>query len=157
VSTRPAPRPPIASKAEAESLLLGLLETMDTLLYVIQAESSLVRLGRTLEAGRMSADKAEFARRYVVAFQRVQVDAKTIRRLAPELVAKVIDRHHAFRAELQLNMTVLATARAVAENVMQEIGEAVARQDSPIAYERKGGLKRTTARTAKPVALSRTV
>lgn len=157
MSAKPAPRPQVASKAEAESLLLGLLETMDTLLYVIQAESSLVRLGRTLEAGRMSADKAELARRFVVAFQKVQSDAKAIRKLAPELVDRVIERHHAFRAELQLNMTVLATARAVAEAVMQEIGDAVARQDSPIAYERKGALKRTTARTAKPVAISRTV
>jgi hypothetical protein len=152
-----ARKPAPATRAEAEALFMSVLGTMEALLHLIAAETTLVRKGRVVEAGRMAADKAELARRYVRDLQAVQARAAELRGLAPELAERVAQRHEGFRAELQINMTVLATAKAVAESLMQEIAETVARQDQPTVYGRSGSVPPTTARTARPVTLSRSL
>jgi hypothetical protein len=146
-----------ATRAEAEKLMMSVLGGMEALLNLIGAETQLVRKGRVIEAGRMAADKAELARRYVRDLEAVQARAGELRALAPELAERLAQRHEGFRAELQINMTVLATAKAVAENLMQEIADTVARQDQPTVYGRSGAVTPTTARTARPVTLSRSL
>lgn len=157
MSTAPADRHEIATKAQSDALLLRLGETMDALTHVIEAETELVRLGKLVEAGRLQADKAELARRYVLDVQLIQANAAMLRRLSPELVESLRRRHDGFRPHLQLNMAVLATAKALAEGIVHEIAEAVARQDFPLAYNRKGNVPGTTVATSRPIMVSKSL
>lgn len=148
---------PLSTKAEAEALLARLSETMDALTHVLEAETTLVRAGKLMDAGRLTIDKAELARRYAADMMAAQTAMPDLKRLAPERVSAMVHRHDRFRAELQINMTVLATAKALAESLVQEIGETIARQDRPLAYGQTGAQSEITRKTARPVAMNKTV
>jgi hypothetical protein len=147
----------LATKAEAETLLQRMLETMDATIHVLEAETALVRKGKLVEAGRLQPDKAELARRFTNDMRVVQDNGATLKRLAPEMVERVRGKHERFRAELQINMTVLATAKALAESIVQEIAESVARQDVAAGYGASGVTRNALSSGARPVALSRSV
>jgi hypothetical protein len=150
-------RSTLSTKAEAETLLQRMLETMDATIHLLEAETALVRKGKLIEAGRMQADKAELARRFTSDMRVVQDNGPTLKRLALEMVERVRAKHERFRAELQINMTVLATAKALAESIVQEIAETVARQDVAAGYGAGGSARSALAGGARPVALSRSV
>jgi hypothetical protein len=155
-SVRRAPPTPLG-RAEAEALLVRLGGTMDALVHVLEAETALTRAGKLAEAARMHADKAELSRRYFQDAAVIEANAAALKQLAPDLVAGVRARHQSFRANLQINMTVLATARTVAESIVAEIADTVARQDRPSAYDAGGGLRQASPKTSRPIALSRSL
>jgi hypothetical protein len=148
---------PVRTVAEAESLAVRLSGTMDALVAVLEAESKLVRAGRIRETGEITAQKAELARRWIRDLQVLQADPETLRRLAPGHVESLRARYDGFRAELQVNMTVLATAKAVAEDLVHEIADIVAKQDRPAAYGASGNAARTTPSASRPVTLSKAI
>jgi hypothetical protein len=150
-------RSTLSTKAEAEVLLQRMLETMDATVHILEAETALVRKGKLLEAGKRQPDKAELARRFTNDMRVVQDNAPALKRLAPEMVERVRGKHERFRAELQINMTVLATAKALAESIVQEIAETVARQDVATGYGAGDAAKTALSGGARPVALSRNV
>ena len=69
----------------------------------------------------------------------------------PELV-----RHHNdFRALLQINLTVLATAHAVSEGIVRGVSGELARKAAPQTYGASGRANAPDPRNATPLAVSR--
>jgi len=151
----PDHRRPLASRAEVEAVLGRIGQTMDALNHLVEAETALIRKGKLADAGALQADKLELARRYVADMQTVQANAAAVKALAPERVAALTLAHDGFRAHLALNMTVLATAKALAESIVQEIAGVAARQDIPVAYGAKGSTPPPAPKTTKPIAVDR--
>ncbi len=146
--------PAIATFTEAEALLVRLSGTMEALLNLVEAETILVRQGKVADAARLQADKADLTHRYVRDMQLIQANVAALKRLAPDHVTRLRVKHEGFRAELQINMAVLATAKAVAEGIVHEIADIVARQDQPVLYGAKGVTKPSTGQTTRPVSVN---
>lgn len=150
----PMPRP-VRSPDEAELLIKHFHDVMDALLGIIEEETELVRAGKLSEAANLEQSKAELARMYVADTERIRADQAYLAEVAPDMFADLRERHDMFRAVLQMNLTVLATAHAVSESIMRGVSDELARRATPQAYGASGQPTTPSAGSRQPLTLSR--
>src|SRR5688500_8827934 len=150
---RSTSRPQI-SAGEAAELAVHFAQVMEALIEIVEEETKLVRAGRTREAAQLEQPKGDLARLYVADAARVKDCLAYFRQHAPEVLKDLQDRHDQFRALLQINLTVLATAHAVAEGLVRGVSGELSRKSAPQTYTAYG---RTSAApsVAPPMAVSR--
>ena len=153
--TAEAPPLPVASAAEGQALIRHLLEVMEALLGLVEEETALVRAGKLAEAAKLEAAKAELSGMYVVDGARIRASQVYLDRVTPRLAAELRQRHDLFRAVLQMNLTVLATAHAVSESIMRGVSSELARKAAPQAYGASGRATAPGAASMQPLTLSR--
>jgi hypothetical protein len=152
----PAPRPAsTAGSAEARKLAEALMDAMSALLGVIERETELVRAGQVREAMAFEGEKQELSRRYVGAVGQLKANQAELAKSAPELLSTLHRHHDAFRAMLQVNLTVLATAHAVAEGIIRGVSDEINRSAAPQVYGASGRQTVPPPRSAQPLAVSR--
>ena len=103
------------------------MEIMSALLGVIERETALARAGKLREAMALEPSKTDFSRRYVAAVGQFKASQKYLSQTAPELLTTLHRHHDAFRAMLQVNLTVLATAHAVSESIVRGVNSEMQR------------------------------
>ena len=143
--------------AEARKLAENLMEVMSALLGVIERETELVRAGKIREAMASEARKAELSRRYVGAVTQLKASSKSLAQTAPDLLATLRRNHDTFRAMLQINLTVLATAHAVSESIVRGVNSEVQRRNIPNTYTAAGRRATPGPRHITPIAVSRSL
>jgi hypothetical protein len=77
--------------------------------------------------------------------------------VAPELLASLKRHHETFRAMLQINLTVLATAHAVSEGILRGVNAEVQRRNMPNTYTAAGKRAAPGPRHITPLAVSRSL
>ena len=155
---RPAPAIQTASTpAEARKLAEELMDAMGVLLGIIERETELVRAGKIREAMAFEPNKAESSRRYIGAVTRVKAAHQYLAKTAPDLLATLQRHHDTFRAMLQVNLTVLATAHAVSESIVRGVNAEVQRRNIPNTYGASGRPVNPGARHLTPLAVSRSL
>jgi len=153
----PTPYPAANSVAEARKLAENLMEVMSALLSVIERETELVRAGKLREAMKLEPEKSGLSRRYVSAVGYLKASQKYLAQSAPELL-KTLHRHHdVFRSMLQINLTVLATARAVSENIVRGVNAEMQRRNIPNTYTAAGRRAAPGPRHITPLSVSRSL
>src|SRR5271169_5699696 len=152
-----APIPTAATAADARKLAENLMDVMSALLSVIERETELVRAGKLREAMEFEPKKSELSRRYVSAVGHLKASQKYFTQVAPELLAALHRHHDTFRAMLQINLTVLATAHAVSESIVRGVNAEVQRRNIPNTYGPSGRRVNPGARHLTPLAVSRTL
>jgi hypothetical protein len=153
---QPAPTP-TASTAEARKIAGNLMDVMNALLGVIERETELVRAGKLREALAFEGKKTDLSRRYVSAIADLKASQKFLSQAAPELLATLHRHHDVFRAMLQVNLTVLATAHAVSESVVRGVNAEVQRRNIPNTYTAAGQRATPGPRHMTPLAVSRSL
>jgi hypothetical protein len=148
------PPAPITSLAEAERVINHLLDVMDALLDIVDEETDLVRAGRLGDAARLEPAKSELSRMYVDDTGRIRAGQQFLTQAAPALADELRQRHDTFRAVLQMNLTVLATAHAVSEGIMRGVSAELARKATPQAYGASGRAAEPAAGSLQPLTLS---
>ena len=155
---QPSPAIQMASTpAEARKLAEQLMDVMSTLLGVIERETELVRAGKIREAMSSEKKKAELSRQYVAVVTRLKASHQYLAKSAPELLTTLRRHHDVFRAMLQVNLTVLATAHAVSENIVRGVNAEVQRRNIPNTYAPSGRRVTPGPRHVTPLAVSRTL
>ena len=153
----PSPNPPAANALEARKLAEGLMDVMNALLSLIERETELVRAGKLREAMAMEPQKAELSRRYVAVVGQLKASQKYLSQAAPDLL-KTLHRHHdMFRSMLQVNLTVLATAHAVSENIVRGVNAEMQRLSMPNTYTAAGRRATPSPRQTTPLSVSRSL
>jgi hypothetical protein len=152
-----SPPAPVKTAAEADALATHFVEVLDMLLGVVQQETELVRAGRLSAAAQLTASKTDLTRLYVTDTLRLRANQKQIAQLAPGMVETLRRRHDEFRALLQINLTVLATAHAVSEGIVRGVSDALTRKAAPQTYGSSGRANAPSPRAAQPLAVSRTL
>jgi len=153
----PTPYPAANSVAEARKLAENLMEVMSALLSVIERETELVRAGKLREAMKLEPEKSGLSRRYVSAVGCLKASQKYLAQSAPELL-KTLHRHHdVFRSMLQINLTVLATAHAVSENIVRGVNAEMQRRNIPNTYTAAGRRAAPGPRHITPLSVSRSL
>ncbi|MBR0777067.1 hypothetical protein JQ625_19695 [Bradyrhizobium diazoefficiens] len=153
----PTPRPASAAGAEARKLAEALMDAMSALLGVIERETELVRAGQVREAMAFEGEKQELSRRYVGAVSQLKAKQAELAKSAPELLSTLHRHHDAFRAMLQVNLTVLATAHAVSESVVRGVNAEIQKRNVPNTYTAAGRRATPGPRHITPLAVSRSL
>ena len=154
---KPAPHPPIASKAEAENLVRHLLAAMDALVATVEQETGLVRAGKLRQAATLEPTKTELARLYAADTAQVKANLPSLSEHVPDLLAALRKQHDTFNALLQINLTVLATAHAVSEGLVRGAHAEVTRKNAPQTYGQSGRTTAPARNVATPISVSRTL
>jgi hypothetical protein len=116
-----------------------------------------MRKGRLREALTLEVEKQDLSARYAAESARVKAAQATIARSLPRALETLRQRHAAFQAVLQTNLTVIATAHAVSEGIIRGVSGELARQQTPSTYGASGRANAPRPKTTPPIALSRTI
>jgi flagellar biosynthesis/type III secretory pathway chaperone len=146
---------PIGNQTEAQQVIGQLSDVMDALVGLVDEETKLVRAGRLSEVVRLAGQKTKLARLYLGYTARLQASQDYLLQAVPGVLQVLRERHNTFRAMLQVNLTVLATAHAVAEGIIRGVSEEINRQSAPQIYGASGRRTTPDTRNARPLALSR--
>lgn len=153
-AAKPAPRQ-MSTPAEAQAVAAHLNEVMDGLLKLVEHETGLVRAGKIGEATQLEQTKSKLAQLYVADAMSIRANAPFIKSCSPALLRSLKERHDLFHSLLQINLTVLATAHAVAESVVRGVSTEVTRKNAPQTYGASGKQAAPAARQSLPIAVSR--
>lgn len=153
----PAQRPNTPESAAARKLAEDLMDAMSALLGLIERETELVRAGKVREAMTLESQKQELSRRYVGAVSQLKANQVQLAKSAPELLSTLHRHHDAFRAMLQVNLTVLATAHAVSESVVRGVNAEIQKRNVPNTYTAAGRRATPGPRHITPLAVSRSL
>lgn len=143
--------------AEARKVAEQLMDAMSALLGLIEHETELVRAGKVREAITLESKKQELSRNYVVAVSALKTNQAQLAKSAPELLSTLHRHHDAFRAMLQVNLTVLATAHAVSESVVRGVNAEIQKRNVPNTYTAAGRRAAPGPRHITPLAVSRSL
>jgi len=149
--------PSVSTVAEARKLADGLLKAMNELLELIERETALVRAGKIFEALRLELQKTELSKRYLASVSLLKGSHIYMKGATPDLLTALHRHHETFRAMLQVNLTVLATAHAISEAIIRGVNAEVQRKRAPSTYGASGSRTAPNPRNAAPFAVSRTL
>jgi hypothetical protein len=149
--------PPAVPVADPEGArrVAEIIALIDALEPVLEQETVLVRAGRLADAATLQARKTELAAGYLRASRQIKADAARLPAAARASLAAARDRHDRLRALLQMNMTVVATAHAVAEGLIRGAAAEATRRAAPQTYGAGGRPSEVSPRDVRPVALNR--
>ena len=142
---------------EARQLAEGLLEVMSALLNLIERETALVRAGNVRDAMKLEKKKSELSRRYMAMIAVLKASRNYLAEVSPELLSNLHRHHDVFRALLQVNLTVLATAHAVSEGIVRGVNAEIQSRNIPRTYTAFGRRAVPGPRNMRPIALSRSL
>ena len=150
-------QPLINTPPQARKLAEGLIELMGALLKTIEQETELVRAGQIHESIRLEPVKSDLSRRYVSAIATLRANQRYMSQATPDLLATLHRHHDTFRAILQVNLTVLATAHAVSEGIVRGVNREMQKRAAPSTYNASGNRNAQGTRHAAPLTLSRSL
>jgi hypothetical protein len=148
---------PITTAAVAEQAIDDATALIEKLTGLVEQETVLVHAGRIRSASALEPTKAELAGQLFAFGERLKADAKFLLQAAPARCAALARVQEAFRAVLQKNMIVLATAHAVSEGIMRRLSGDLARKASPQVYGASGRTAAPNPKHGRPLAISRTL
>ena len=160
---QPAPAPivapprPAATPAEARKLAQDMMDAMNALLTVIEQETALVRAGDIRNAVTLEAQKAAISQRYIAQIALVKGSQKYLAQATPDLLSALRKHHDVFRAMLQVNLTVLATAHAVSEGIVRGVNAEVQRRNIPQTYTAGGQRAQPGRANMTPIVINRSL
>jgi len=153
----PAAAPSASTPGDARKLAENMMDVMSALLGVIERETELVRAGMLREAMALEPQKTDLSRRYVNAVGQLKASQKYLSQTAPELLTTLHRYHDTFRAMLQINLTVLATAHAVSESIIRGVNTEMQQRNIPNTYTAAGRRATPGPRHMTPIAVSRSL
>lgn len=111
--TLPTRRTGIRNADDAARVCGRIEATMDALLQLIEAESELLRSGKTIAAAALEPAKNDCARAYMNELDLLRAVGADLDYFLPGSVERLRRRHEEFVSVLQIDLAALATARAV--------------------------------------------
>ncbi|HTV37214.1 MAG TPA: hypothetical protein VMF12_12355 [Xanthobacteraceae bacterium] len=148
---------PITTKAQAEAAIDDLTVLIEQLSGLVQRETVLLHAGQLRGAAEIEPAKKELAGRLYTAGEQIKANAKFVLQAAPARCTTLKTAQEAFRAVLQKNMIVLATAHAVSEGIVRRLSGELAKKSSPQVYGATGRTIAPNPRNGRPLAISRTL
>lgn len=133
-----AQRLAVIDEMPAAELCRRALETLESLVTVMNEETTLLRAGHLKDAGAVSGRKTVLAQDYVGLVRSIQRQTARLLREAPEDVKRLRAAHERLATQMAENLKVLATARTVTEAVLTDVAHAVAEKDRAKTYGANG-------------------
>ncbi len=144
----------VANPADAEALIREIRETMAALEKLLAVETEHVRVGRINDGLAEGERKDALAGAYLQGLEALKANAVALARFAPQALDILKQEHAAFARVIETNQIVLATARAVSENLVKGIADELGRSQRPQVYGASGPQRRPATGTA-PLLVSK--
>jgi hypothetical protein len=145
----------MTATVQTKDLMTDLCTTMADILRIVEQETALVRAGLLVDASKLQAAKTELANRYYAGASQIKALLPALQGAQSSELADLQRKHDEFRALLQVNLTVLATAHAVSEGIMRGVSDELARKAAPSTYGATGRTNAPRPGAAQPMAVSR--
>ena len=129
--------------------------TLESLVVILNQETTLLRAGRTKEAGELTAEKTRLAQDYMGYARSVQRQGARLKAEAPQQVEALFSRHEALATQMAENLRVIATARAVTEDLLTDVAQAITAKARPKTYGANGTLTGQPPQAASGVSINR--
>ena len=115
--------------------LIGRTEAvLSRLVDVMNEETTLLRAGRHRDAAPVTSEKTQLAQDYVGLSRAVQREAERLKREAPGGIATLKALHERLATQIAENLRVIATAKMVTEDLLNDVAQIIARQAQPKTY-----------------------
>ena len=131
------------------------LDTLDRLVVVMNEETTLLRTGQSKRAGELTAEKTRLAQDYMGYARSVQRQSERLKVEAPALVEALLSGHDRLATQMAENLKVIATARAVTEDLLTDVASAMAAKARPKTYGADGNVAGQPNSVASGVSLNR--
>lgn len=131
------------------------MNTLESLVIILNQETTLLRAGRTKDAGALTADKTRLAQDYMGFARSVQRQSRRLRQEAPGLVDALLAGHEKLAVQMAENLRVIATARAVTEDLLTDVARSITAKARPKTYGANGELAGQPPQVASGVSLNR--
>ena len=151
------PVPAATTPTDARNLAENMIEVMNALLLVVENETELVRAGNVRDAAKLEVNKNELSRRYIGMITLLKASQPYMAQATPDLLAGLHRHHDTFRAMLQVNLTVLATAHAVSEGIVRGVNAEIQRRNIPQTYTARGLRAQPGHRNMTPIVINRSM
>jgi flagellar biosynthesis/type III secretory pathway chaperone len=115
-------------------------KTLTALLTVMNEETTLLRAGHYKQAATVTAEKARISQEYVVIARAVQRASPRLKIEQPAMLNKLRDMHESFATQMAENLRVLATARAVTQNLLSDVAQHVGTSKKTQTYGANGSM-----------------
>lgn len=148
---------PIANAGEAEHAIATLNKIMDRLAETVEEETARVRAGKLRYAVELEATKLELSKLYAAETLRVKAAKAIIAKTQPQALDKLRKRHDEFQSMLKTNLTVLATAHAVAEGIVRGVQTELVRKSVPSTYGANGRATVPNNKAGQPISVYRSL
>ena len=145
----------ITTRAEAEQAIAQVAELIEKLRGLIEQETALVHAGKVGNAATLGPQKSDLTSKLYLTGESLKANAKFLLQAAPASATALAKVQEAFRAVLQRNMIVLATAHAVSEGIVRRLSGDLARKAAPQVYGASGRATVPNPKQGKPLAVSR--
>lgn len=155
-TTNPSPTP-VLTAADAATLMGRLTQAMDSLAEMVEEETALVSTGRLREAAVIERKKGDFARSYAIDISRLAASRAVLSQVPADQTKAFRERNARFHTLLRTNMTVLATAHAVSEDLIRGVSGELARRAAPQTYGATGRPAAPSKSAIQPLAVSRSL
>ena len=153
----PLPTPTFAGTAEAAAAIIELGKLMTELCEIVETETDLVRAGRVAATAKVAERKSDLARALMRNVAQMHAGTGDLGRAAPPLLDALRRQHEQLCTKLQVNLTVLATARAVSEGILRGVSNELAKRSTVQTYGASGRRDMQARRPATPIAVSRSL
>jgi hypothetical protein len=131
------------------------ISTLDRLVAIINQETLLLRTGRMREAGALTEEKTRLAQDYMGFARSVQRVLPRLKIEAPAMVDAMRVRHEQFATQMAENLRVIATARAVTEELLTDVATAITATQRPKTYGAGGTMTGQPPMAATGVSINR--
>ena len=145
----------IGTAAEAERAIEDLAALIEKLTGVVEQETGLVHAGHIRAACSLEPVKVELTGQLFASGERMKLSAKFLLQTVPARCAALARVQEKFRAVLQRNMIVLATAHSVSEGIMRRLSGDLAKKAAPHVYGASGRTTAPNPKNGRPLAVSR--
>lgn len=136
--------------------LCGLaMQTLESLVVVLNQETTLLRAGRARDASELTANKTRLAQDYMGFARSVQRQSARLRAEAPELVEALLGGHDKLATQMAENLRVIATARSVTEDLLTDVAKAMSAKARPKTYGANGEIAGQPPQVASGVSINR--
>lgn len=113
-------------------------QTLAALVGILNQETTLLRAGRVRESSALTADKATLAQDYMTYARAVQRQLPRLKAEAPAALAALQQLHERLATQMAENLRVIATARAVTEDLLTDVAAAMSAASRPRTYSAGG-------------------
>ncbi len=156
-----APSPPqrsaVLGPEATAAALVEISRLMQELCEIVESETEMVRGGRLTAAAGIAARKSELAHLFMSCVSRLSAAGRPDLRDMARLLDQLTRQHQEFRKALQVNLTVLTTARAVSEGILRNLSNELGRRSNVQIYGATGRAQAAFRRPAAPISVSRSL
>lgn len=139
----------------AKELCRRAIDTLESLVTVMNEETTLLRAGRIREAGAVTAEKTALAQDYTGLVRSIQRQTARLLKEAPVEVRELRAGHERLAVQMAENLKVLATARIVTHEILTDVAAAVGEQSRTKTYGATGEINQDKRTAARGIAVNR--